>query len=331
MRDKILADLIDSLCKKIEDKEIKLDASDFHKIEKNKSYNRLVFIDGGQAEILKAVNFSLQLIRTCAVVIKDNKRTDIKINEFFVLINSVNEGNKIYYETEIFPVKGKVINKIRLYSSDPTIKNGIERAEISIVGNIVRRFAELEIAKDMIDELSNEDMIILDGSLKTLVTNENEMMNKLFEKALSKDVIISSLAKTSKIFTDNASCLLSQLSQIGYEIDHPWYYNITQEKDYFVVSVCLNKNDGNIFEFNILNKQKEKLESVLGLLIENSRDVIFPGYPYGLILADKFARISNREKEHLLMILKTKAGKDWIKIKKAIDILNSHEKLDNIS
>ena len=40
-------------------------------------------------------------------------------------------------------------------------------------------------------------------------------------------------------------------------------------------------------------------DEVLSLLVENSKDPTFIGYPYGLIEADKFARVSNEEKDHM--------------------------------
>ena len=45
-----------------------------------------MFIDGGQGELLKAVNFSLQLIRIGGIICKDNKKVKSIKKEFFVLV-----------------------------------------------------------------------------------------------------------------------------------------------------------------------------------------------------------------------------------------------------
>ena len=46
------------------------------------------------------------------------------------------------------------------------------------------------------------------------------------------------------------------------------------------------------------------VEMIVNQIANNAKDVVFPGYPYGLILADKFARISNNEKEQISLFLK---------------------------
>ena len=196
MRSEIVSKIIDSLNEKIVDKEFIIDKNEFHKINKEESDKKIVFIDGGQAELLKAVNFSLQLIRTAAVFFKNNKKIDNKMNEFFILISAKNDDEKIVYETEIFPVRGKAIDKISFYSNDPTIGEGVERAEISKIGDIARRFSEIKSAEEIIDDLEEGDIIVLDGSLKTLVTNEKEKMERLYNRALNKGVIINSLFPT---------------------------------------------------------------------------------------------------------------------------------------
>jgi hypothetical protein len=66
------------------------------------------------------------------------------------------------------------------------------------------------------------------------------------------------------------------------------------------------------------------------VLKKQSNDLIFPGYPYGLIQADQFARMSNKEKDYFIMFYKTKAGKGWEDIEKDLSSLNSHDILDRI-
>ena len=122
--------------------------------------------------------------------------------------------------------------------------DGNERADISKIAGVIRRFAEIELAKDV-----EADIIVLDGSLKCLITNEKEKMQELYEK----DAVVSALAKTSKIFMENGSCLLSQLEHEG-----EWYYEIEEN----IYGVKLNKNSKYVFEFNIF-----KIGSAAGILL----------------------------------------------------------------
>ena len=65
-------------------------------------------------------------------------------------------------------------------------------------------------------------------------------------------------------------------------------------------------------------------------MADNCKDAVFLGYPYGLIEADKNARISNQEKGMLLTLFSAKFGKDWEKIKDSISNVDAHEILNNI-
>ena len=68
-------------------------------------------------------------------------------------------------------------------SFDETIKQGITRASISNVSNVIRRFSELKAAINIIDDLNENDIVFLDGSLQCTFTNEKKYMDKLYEKA----------------------------------------------------------------------------------------------------------------------------------------------------
>ena len=65
-------------------------------------------------------------------------------------------------------------------------------------------------------------------------------------------------------------------------------------------------------------------------MANNCNDSVFIGYPYGLIEADKNARVSNNEKNMLLTLFSAKFGKDWEKIKESLSNLDAHEILDSI-
>jgi len=326
MEENIFSTIIERVNMNILDKQnISVNVSDFKKIVKKELSNKIAFIDGGNAELLKAVNFSLQFVRTGFVIFKDNKKIKSKINEFFVLVYSDMENDSLVYKTEIFPVKGKAIENISFNSFDKTIMDGVERGDISKIAGVVRRFAEISMAEEVIDELDKGDIVVLDGSLKCIVTNEEAALDKLYSKGLENDVIVSGLAKTSNIFIED-SCLLSELSKLN--IDFEGFYKILDEKGYNVYAVKLNKNSKYIFEFDITDENS--VSDVLSLLSANSNDAVFPGYPYGLIFVDRIARISNEEKGYLLTKLQVKAGKDWSRIKDFLNRLNAHEILDNI-
>ena len=62
--------------------------------------------------------------------------------------------------------------------------------------------------------------------------------------------------------------------------------------------------------------------------MENSQDALFLGYPYGLIVADKFARVSHEEKKSLKMNFLLKA--DNREIAEYLSTTDAHDILDNL-
>src|SRR3989344_846368 len=69
-------------------------------------------------------------------------------------------------------------------------------------------------------------------------------------------------------------------------------------------------------------------KEVLPYLPELSKDALFLGYPYGLILADKLARISHQEQKSLSLQLLLKSDSQMIS--QYLQNANAHEILDTI-
>ena len=337
----IYPDIIESIKNNVLDKEDKINAlldngkraeidkANFHTISKSDKNAKLVFIDGGNAELLKGINFSLQYIRVCAVCFKNNKRIFFDKNEFYVLVHAFAEDDVIKYKADIFSEKEKLvdINDLVFDSYDKTIREGENSAEISKIGEICRRFAELSFAIKIANKLDELDIIVLDGGLKTVVTNENKYMQRLFDRGKEKNVFITALAKTSRLFTQRGNSLIAQINQI--DSDDSWYYLFGDIGYANLAFVKLNKNSEFIFGFEE-HKEQGSIKEIIELLAANSNDAVFPGYPYGLIMVDRFARISSKEKEHLITLFQAKAGKIWEKIKKYA-VKDCHSILDSIS
>lgn len=315
-------------------KPIKLTEENFHEIKDTKETKKIAFIDGGNTEILKAPNFSLQLIRAYCSIYKENKKISSKKREFYVLINAVNQESSIIYKTQFFGLNKEAI----IFNSfDETIRQGKHRISISQIGNIIRRFTELETAKNIINELGNDDIILIDGDLKASVTNEIYYLNKLYEKAIEKNITVCAISKTSELFTEKGNALLPVLNELSTnKTNKEWYYyplveisSKAHKVDMHIIK--LHKNSRYIFKFEIFNETKYSIDQLLQIIKNNSKDPVFLGYPYGLIEADQAARVSNKEKDYLKTIFLTKLGKNNEKIARYLNTVNTHNMLDSIS
>ena len=310
-------------------KPIKISKENFHEIKDTEKTRKIAFIDGGNSEILKAPNFSLQLIRIYYTIYQ-KKRISSKKKEFYVLINAINQENNIIYKTQFFGLKKE---EISFNSLDKTIMQGNHRVSISSIGNAIRRFLELETAKEITEKLNTNDIILLDGDLKASITNEISYLNKLYEKAKEKQITITAISKTSELFTEKGNALIPVLNELAPNSE--WYYhplveiNNPNHKVYLYI-IKLNKNSKYTFKFEIFKETNNNISEILSIIKNNSKDPVFLGYPYGLIEADQFARVSNKEIDYLKTIFLTKLGNNK-EIAQYLNTLNAHSILDSIA
>lgn len=269
----------------------------------------IAFIDGGQAEILSAGNFCLSLIRVATIVLKDNEKIKYIQREFYVFTTAVYQDNDLYYQAKIFTKQEQLIDEKDLFisSSHPSIKTGLERAPIGKISTMARRLAELALAKTIAAD-NAVNFIVLDGTLEKTFANEEKYLDQLSNN-------VSAIAKTSSLFTifgNSPIVLLNRLSPPG-----AWRYPTTEKTSF----IKLNPAAKHIFRF-------EGDGEVLPHLMQNSSDALFLGYPYGLTLADKLARVSEQEKKSLAMQFLLK--RENKAISEYLQNTNAHEILDRI-
>jgi len=314
-------------------KTFEISEKNFHNVDVLKDDRKICCVDGGNSEILGSANFSLQLIRVYAYVSLKNKFVSSEKNDFFLLIKTVG-GKEIKFNCEIFPIKGDVLidcEDLELDISDETIKQGIFNAKTEKIGELARRFSEIKIAEKIIGKLDPGDMIVMDGTLESSYTNEQKYLEKLYEKAKQRKVLVVALAKTTTMLTEKGNNLLGLLNNIGEE--KLWYYHPLAEvsNQSHKADICvakLNKKTEHVFRIEIYKEQKQDINKAIEMLASNSTDLSFPGYPYGLVKADSLARVSNSEKEHYKALLIAKTGKKCNKLAKYLSSANSHSILD---
>ena len=290
-------------------KPIELKKDNFYDIQDSKSDKKIAFIDGGNLEVIKSPSLSLFFNRIYYTIYQNNKRIKNNIYEFYTLITTINKNDKLYFKTEYFFTKNKFsIESYEFDSFDSSLTSGNKRANISLIGNIIRRFAELIIANEI-----KSDFVIIDGSLEPTYCFEEELTNKLKNS-------VYGLSKTTELLTKNGSSISAYLTNSTTK--KTWYYKVNDNLNF----VKLHPKSKYIFRFESFSNINE----VLSLLKENSIDPIFLGYPYGLIEADRFGRVSNKEKEILQLQLQIKFKKDYEKILPFLNSLNAHEILDSV-
>lgn len=285
---------------------IQFNQQNFRPIVKCTSAKKIAFIDGGQAEIVSAGNFCLSFIRLFCQVFDGQARTESFKNEFYLFARLKNIGGRIFCQGKVFCSGKAVIEEADLIIPvSELVIPGEERTASLKMSNLARRLAELSLAKKMAEKT---DFVLLDGTLESRFKCEEKTIASLPEN-------VSALAKTSSLFTvsgNSPNLLLNRL-----EPKSCWQYPLS-EKMHFVK---LHEKAGHVFRF-------EGSPEILPYLAENSQDALFLGYPYGLIFADKMARVSNEEKKSLkINFLLRKENQEILDY---LNSVNAHEILDSL-
>ena len=184
-------------------------------------------------------------------------------------------------------------------------KQGTSRA--GLLG-MPRKMAEWAVADSVVaNELTAGDVLVMDGTLQSGSRREHAFATRLYKRAIQKGVVVCGLAKTTTLTTvDNrplAYCASEVARAIGFG-GKRWFVKIgeraTADDKGYTFLVRLHEKSAYAYRFGILAEQyrsmsKSEVESVLASVAANSRDIAMPGYPYGAIDADRFAKVRMRE------------------------------------
>ncbi len=277
------------------------DPSHFSQLHLSSNMNDkdITFIDGGQAHIIEAGNFCVSFIRIAAVTCK-GKIKDHTLREFFVIVRATNQHNQLMFTTSFFPQQHF---NVVISSKDESLTTSNKTATITSVVNMVRRFGELQLASSI-----TSGFVVLDGTLDATYPKEEEYLANLGED-------VCAIAKSSSLFMksgNNANVFLMRKKQ------GTWQYTLNAQTSF----VKLHSKSKHVFRMDGNSQLAHSL-------LDNSSDPVFLGYPYGLILSDKIARVSNHEKRQMqTTLLLDSRNKDIVEY---LSTTNAHDILDNLS
>ena len=309
---------ISPISKKYVSKNLKKDF--FRPIDIIQSNKKIAFVDGGNTEVISRSDLCVQFVRIFYVVFQGKEKLEKGKYEFFVITRVKNDKFDVEIVTNNDEERKFIPNveDLNLNRFDSTIRSGLGKASVSKPGNIARQFSELCLAKEL---SSSVDYIVLDGTLQEKVTNHGKYLGRLFENCEKNGCKVFGLSKSTDMLTENGKGINSVLMKNGP--DGPWlYYPVFEniDTDVNIGFVKLNSKSDRCFRFEFIREVDNELLSLLSM---NSSDPVFLGYPYGLIVADQFARVSNQEKEYYSTLIRSKARIELFK--------DSHDILDSIS
>ena len=216
--------------------------------------------------------------------------------------------------SRLFKFPKNDFNDMNFNSEDEKLVHGGDTASCARMLSVIRRLAELKHA-------THFDNPILDGTLEARYPYELDFIAELKK--------VTALAKTCSLTTNTGFGITDYLASLN---DGVWYYypvvkNNNKSHPAEIYFVKLNDKSDYVFRFENNGNDAKK---VINLLMKNSKDPVFLGYPYGLVDADNTARVSEQEKKMLQTQISVKLGKEWSGFSKMLKSMNAHEILDNI-
>jgi len=285
------------------------------------SSKKICFIDGGNALLLKTANFALHLVRVVAVTMHLNKTVGFAKSEFLSLARVIFHGKTLMYQCSNHFLSGI---QLELPLSVPAYELN---NEISLAGELMRRIAEIELAK--YTDLQEGDTIVLDGTLEAKAACEYRALFEMLGKNHEKKLLVMGLCKTSSLLTKHGKSLSTALFVMGPNTI--WHYKIgdisqkMHQSKLFYVRLHVNSRHAFRLEISPFAELLDMGKAV-GFLAYNSKDLSFPGYPYGLIKADILARINEKEKQTVrARVLASISSKE---LQASLGSQDAHELLD---
>ncbi|WEU40352.1 MAG: DNA double-strand break repair nuclease NurA [Candidatus Odinarchaeum yellowstonii] len=328
-----------------------IEANRFHHIKKFDSRRKIVFVDGGNNSLLEGAGFSIQYNRVYFAIFENGLR--VRSNrmpervEFLSASVKVFKDEHPFFETIIYPLNNEFKSCLPFEtdlffdSTDKCFRLGLFEVDFSRISSMARRFAELQVAYHLVEnEMDEGDILVLDRTLQTSYTNESKYSEKLFQSANDRGIIVSGLAKTNRLYTTTGMGLLEAVQMIAKNVNYDRWYILLAEstsKDHnaAIFIVKLNPLSEYVFRYEILYDQysklsEEALNEIFWKVSENSADLCFPGYPYGLIAADMFARVRTDEVEAYRTILLSELSKNerFDKFLRRVRAVNAHDVLN---
>jgi len=295
-------------------------------------------IDGGTAEIIKVPNLSVVLNRVyCNSFVGMEKLDFFDKCTFVSITRGVKDGEKILFETEVTQVlEGEWNFKFPIVdSSAPEMRVGRSRGDISRAVSMARRFCEWAYVQNALR--SGSEFILMDGTLQTAFPGEFELANRAHESAIRQGSLIAGLSKTTTIFTSEGYPISGFLESLARKKGFArWSARIGRSEEWtnraVVYFVKLNEGADRAFRLDVFEEvEADRIKRLFRGLVANSRYFAFPGYPYALIDAHTYARVSMEEAMYIKDLILDRLNIEDIKKLETVErSLSGHSIIDDL-
>ncbi|MFQ1021317.1 hypothetical protein [Tardisphaera saccharovorans] len=297
---------------------------DLNFVEPKPAYDfDLAFCDGGNYPIFTSSYFIFQLNRVFASSWKGRKRTAYVSVDFLTLTRRTNEG----FSSAVYPLKATsdiAVGDV-LPSEPETVVDYRELMgldALTAASQLPRRIAEKKLARTLI----GDHVVVLDGLLQPECQAEWNTINELRSLSQAGNHLVAGLAKTAALL-DPALVPTTLLDREG-----EWYVRIARvtPRGSDLYAAKFHRAAIAPYFVEVVEGDERSIEDLFDALFSDSLDPHLPGYPHGLIDADKNARVGMREaerlREEILRVIEPELAKGIVRGERTLgthDLLNA--------
>jgi hypothetical protein len=282
-----------------------------HEINRS-DFDKVAFIDGGSAVLFDSSSFCIGKIRVVVCYFDDERKNVAnKVFEAYILSSYKDEKTLCAQIDVIEDNIGVDISalEVSVHIDDAEYVSKNTTLLPNFLVDKVRRLAELHAA------FFAGCFVCVDGSLRYQDPLEQAVISRLKAKG------ICGVCKTNSFLTKDHHVLF---------LDKKGYRKLASPKEEHVPDIYLAKLHPSS-QYTFIVECFDDISSVVTILSLFSDDPRFFGYPYGLIKADRMARISNQERDRERVKVKMLFRDDWKKIERFVHTKDAHDILDRIS
>ncbi len=293
----------------------KLGAEDIHEIADQGEGEEasISAVDGGMSAIIKTPSTAHVLNRVyCNKFIRMDKLNFTETATFASNIKLDVSGRPSYHvRAEGWqgrcPLEDLECMRVDAGEDDLTL----ERNEIDTVIGMVLRFCEWGLAKRALG--FGVDFLLMDGSLWGMSPYERSISKEVFEEARRAGTVVAGISKGSTLVTREGFPLGSFFERLARKRGYGrWVAKVGVSERWTprctVYFVKLHESGDRPFRLDVMEGCEGDLERLLAALVGGSKYFAFPGYPYALIDAHKYARVRRGEAEQIKYLVLNRLG-----------------------
>ncbi len=305
-----------------------LSEDNFHTLEPVDGDRTVCCVDGGNNTILESPSECIHLLRVYFNLFRGRERVK-NVEPFSGYLVSRPVEDRIV--SVLYPVNPTIPLEVRKFVLN---RDEIDGGSMTNAGHTVRRYIEWLVAAHAAREhLDKGDILVKDGVLQTSVEEERGYANELYRLCMEKKVVLVGIAKTSSLMTTTGYPLMAAVRTMADgNIQGRWYYHpvaSNRHPDHMgnIHVVKYHASSEYVFRTEFHREQDIPVDRVLGELAVQAEDPVFLGYPYGLVDADKRARVTDEEVKYLRTLGTGMMGKP---MRYRVNSMNAHDILSDI-